>query len=1809
MHIVRQTKKSINVAVAILLLIALVIEPLTASTVQASTAGVQPLEQREDPAPPTRPSARTAIDTTDIQAEKATKVNKEADTEGEVSAASTALDTYIVVLEDAPVASYQGGVAGLAPTNPAAQGRSKLDLQSPESQAYLRYLEQQQADVILRMDRTLNRQVEVVYTYKAALNGFAARLTPAEASRLRKLDGVKDVRRDQRFYAQTDAGPAWMGATAIWGGGFDALPFTAILSGTNEVPSVATAASGLGTFHYNFETNELTYEVSVANIISITAAHIHSGTVGVNGPVLFPLYMGDGVFDPANPVRGTVTLNDAQQALLMNGGLYVNVHTTANPSGEIRGQIVRTGTMGEGMVVGILDTGINMDHPSFADIGGDGYNHTNPRGRFYGWCDPQDPNYDPTLVCNDKLIGVWSGDADSPEDADGHGTHVGSTVAGNVIENPVINAPTTSISVPRISGVAPHANIIAYNIEAEPGSGSSFNSVTIAATEQAILDQVDVINYSFGSGPFDPWLDAENWYHVRQAGIFVATSASNDGPAPDTIGSPANAPWLMSVAASSHDRQFSNALTNLAGGATQPPPDILGEGVTGGYGPAPIVYAGAVDPNNVGCDVPYAPGTFQGEIVVCDYNDGPQYNGRVNKSINLAQAGAGGFILINHPAWKAALMVDSYAIPGLGIPFDQGEALKAWLATGSGHTGVIRGVQTEPAQGDIVAGFSSRGPNGPVPDIIKPDVTAPGRRIVAAVATTDPANPPEFDVYQGTSMSSPHAAGAATLIRALHPDWTPAEVQSALMSTAFNADIRKEDGMTPADPFDVGAGRIDLSLAMRAGLVLDETPENLWASNPDAGGDPKTLNLASMADDQCLQQCRWTRTVKSTLDRDETWTVTSTAAPGVTISAEPAQFTLAPGATQEIVITADVTAADRDAWLFGEVQLTPAGDTPPAHLPVAMVSTASIFPESVDIHTRRNAGSQVITGLMAIDIADLTVTTHGLVKGTESELFLSADPTNDDPYDNVNDGTVSVTTVEVPAGALRLAVDVPFASAPDVDLYVGTGSVPGLETEVCSSTSPTALESCLIDFPAAGTWWILVQNWQASDAPPDIVILSHAVVAGDNGNLTVEEQGAIPAGQSFGVRVFWNEPALQPFETWYGAISLGTDPANPGNLGTIFVNLVREADDVVKFSYTSAAEPGDTVTYEIVVEANVTPETLTYAIQDTIPAGLTYVPGSATVSTGTVEVNGNVLTWTGVMPPAHSVQGRYDITTNQTNAQCTTPFGGYIDVLTESGGAIMTQPGIFGDTIGWLYPASAGTDFYGAKRATSPLFTDDGIVVFGEYAGQPWFNQNIPDLAPPNGLFAPYWRDMEIVYDAATNKGVTVATLGGGDAWLVEFDDIQAYQDPTTTLDFEVLAWKDALPTVATNPLQYDVYYAFDNVNVADTIGTIGVENDAGNAGTQFAFDNFTPTNGLVICLDYVGAVPAVITYQATVDADAAEGVVTNEVIHNTDNPGSQPAIASAPLEIDRNEVLFLSLGSSARVSGLSVRDEDILAYNTLTGEWSKLFDGSDVGVGDNDINAFALTEEGELYVSFNDSEDDMDDEDGYEGPAEIEDTDIYHFIPTSLGDRTAGRFELFFDGSDVGLTKDGEDIDALFITPWGDLIISTLGSYKVPGPDGTELSGRDEDLLLFIPTSLGEETAGTWNLLMDGSVEGLGDPGEDVSSVWWNQAFGEIFMTSYGGFSVEGASGDSADILLCTLAGAPNLCSFGLALDGATLGLEGERIDGLSFGVLPPLVAPATTASEDAAELWPEPNDEANDDVADEEAQENSLYLPFVRN
>ena len=175
----------------------------------------------------------------------------------------------------------------------------------------------------------------------------------------------------------------------------------------------------------------------------------------------------------------------------------------------------------------------------------------------------------------------------------------------------------------------------------------------------------------------------------------------------------------------------------------------------------------------------------------------------------------------------------------------------------------------------------------------------------------------------------------------------------------------KEDGATPADPFDMGAGRIDLSMAGQAGLVLDETEANYLAADPSIGGDPKTLNLASMGNSACELTCSWTRTVRSTLGGSMDWTASVVDPPGVTLSVIPNFFSLPGGATQEIMVTADVSGATPGEWLFGQVMLAPSGAAPDAHLPVA-VKAAVPSPSEVGVVPRFSGPNDAVVYIVSV---------------------------------------------------------------------------------------------------------------------------------------------------------------------------------------------------------------------------------------------------------------------------------------------------------------------------------------------------------------------------------------------------------------------------------------------------------------------------------------------------------------------------------------------------------------------------------------------------------------------------------------------------------------------------------------------------------------------------------------------------------------------------------------------------------------------------------------------------------------------------
>ena len=868
--------------------------------------------------------------------------------------------------------------------------------------------------------------------------------------------------------------------------------------------------------------------------------------------------------------------------------------------------------LGEGMVVGILDTGINGYHPSFAEIGGDGYVHVNPLGEgvFLGECDQSNSQFNPAIACNNKLIGRYVfldnriADPNDSEDVEGHGSHVTSIAAGNFVEAPFFNGELdpSGLTV-NISGVAPHANIVIARV---CNDGCSSND-RVAAVEQMIADGVvDVINHSIGSSvpvTFSPWENAveQAFLQARAAGIGVHNSVGNNGPEPATSGS-ANPPWTTNSGNFSHDRVIeSKDLFNLTSSGS-PLPEIEGRSISGAHGPATIVYARDFDngdDNPEQCLNPFPAGTWTNdEIVVCDRGDLV----RVVKCINVREGGAGGCVLTNIDGGATSVNDDAHVIPAINIDSASGNALKAWLDQGDNHMATISNGLVpwsfDPNAIAIAATNSSRGPYTGQ-DYLPVSLGAPGTRVYAAFDDR------EYNFLSGTSMASPHSAGATVLVQQVRPDWTDAEILSALATTA-NVTAFKEDAVTLADPFDVGGGIIQLDQAVNAGLLLDETAENFQAADPVNGGDPKTLNVAGLVNRACVLTCSWSRTFEAVASG--TWSVTTS---DPFIVATPTVFTLSQGETQEVLITANSADLPRDQWVHSAVNFASDNGFSDQHLTVSFVPEAGSLPDVGEIVTNRDLDSFLITDITSLATDELQVNVAGLVSPQTTSFDLPGDSDNSDAFDDVSDG-VGFEFISVPEDAVRLMAFTSdeTSSAEDVDLYLGidlNGNGQPDEDELsCFSTTESATEFCDLTNPAAGDWWVLVQNWGPSDEDAvDNILLSIAVINSENtNNFSVEAPTSVTLLDPFDIRIFWDLPGSVEGDQFFGVILLGSRIDAPDDIGMIPVTIVRAQDDVSFVVDEDEAEVGDKLQYTVEIFPNFSSEDRIYTITANIPDGL-----------------------------------------------------------------------------------------------------------------------------------------------------------------------------------------------------------------------------------------------------------------------------------------------------------------------------------------------------------------------------------------------------------------------------------------------------------------------------------------------------------------------------------------------------------------------------------------------------------------------------
>jgi subtilisin family serine protease len=595
---------------------------------------------------------------------------------------------------------------------------------------------------------------------------------------------------------------------------------------------------------------------------------------------------------------------------------------------------------GKGVIVGVLDSGAWPEHPSFRDRG----NLPAPPPKADGTPRTCDFGDNPltraadVFECNNKLISgqpfletygavVGFDDEvypDTARDSNGHGTHTASTAAGG----PVANADPLGVDRGRIHGIAPGAHVAVYKVCG--AVGGCFVSDSAAAVAQAILDGVKSINFSIGGGD-DPFTDPVElaFLDAYAAGVHVSASAGNDGPGAGTVNH--RSPWVNTVAASTQRREFQSTLTLTGGGATE---TLTGASITQGAGPAPVVLASSLAGYDVQCLVPAPAGSFAGKIVACQRGT----NARVEKGFNVLQGGAVGMILYNVPG-QADVETDNHWLPTVHLNGDQGEVLTAFLAANPTVTGQFTTGRSQTGRGDVMADFSSRGPGG---DWLKPDITAPGVQILAGHTPTPEApelGPPGelFQAIAGTSMSSPHIAGSAALLFALHPDWSPGQVKSALMTTARTEGVVKEDGTTPADPFDFGSGRVNLNVAGNPGLTFDESAGDYAAAAVDVLGRVD-LNVPSVNAPVMPGRLTTTRVAENVTSRTLRYRVTTEAPAGTEITVTPSELTLAPGARVRLRIRISAPTAPADQQFFGRINLDRRGGSD-LHLPVAFVRT------------------------------------------------------------------------------------------------------------------------------------------------------------------------------------------------------------------------------------------------------------------------------------------------------------------------------------------------------------------------------------------------------------------------------------------------------------------------------------------------------------------------------------------------------------------------------------------------------------------------------------------------------------------------------------------------------------------------------------------------------------------------------------------------------------------------------------------------------------------------------------------------------
>jgi hypothetical protein len=797
-------------------------------------------------------------------------------------------------------------------------------------------------------------------------------------------------------------------------------------------------------------------------------------------------------------------------------------------------------TAGDGVVVGVLDTGIWPENASFrgSPIG------STPKTKwditlkggvtrmekvdgtvFTGACETGE-SFE-LSDCNTKVISARAyGDAFldavpesllsehefiSPRDGAGHGSHTAGTAAGNITKG----VKTAGLKFGTISGMAPAAKLAIYKVCWESSDADltgCYDEDMLAAIDQAVIDGVDVVNFSIGGGPQPDLSVLELAFEgMAEAGIFIAASAGNSGPDAVTLDHPS--PWLTTVAAGTHTTKFENTIVLGSGrkllGASSAQTPVSTRQLVDGFD----AVVGGGDPDEAALCAPDSldPAKVSGKIVYCLRG---VYD-RIAKGAEVKRAGGVALIMAN-PS-PNSLNADIQAVPTIHISDTAGAAVEAYLdaqganAKAAFKIGNLTSKKTPVPQ---TAGFSSRGPvlvaGG---DMLKPDIIAPGVDVLAAVAP--PSNRGlKYDLYSGTSMSSPHIAGLAAFMQGERPRWTPMQIKSAMMTTATS--VRNENGGLSRDAFAQGAGLVKPKQFFDPGLFVasDATQWRGWLADQGYNTgvpalDAKSLNVPSIADGSMTGPVAFPRSFRATMKG--TWKITADL-PG--FSVQPSRPKVTSSRVNDVVdVTFTITRTTAPLGSFSTGFITLTGPTrvriPVAIQPLAVEAPAEVSGEGVS----GSADIEIVPGFTG----QLDVAATGLSKGEVTT-------------DSVAGGADHLTCLTVPEGTELTRIDLDAADdTADLDLYLLASETcdPATAFALAGQSATGASDESIAEFGLpAGTYIVDVYGYSAGSegSPMDFTLETYNVGADNEGAFT-----AVPDP----VPVVQNTPATFSV-TWTG---------------------------------------------------------------------------------------------------------------------------------------------------------------------------------------------------------------------------------------------------------------------------------------------------------------------------------------------------------------------------------------------------------------------------------------------------------------------------------------------------------------------------------------------------------------------------------------------------------------------------------------------------------------------------------------------------